>query len=104
MWITVPAPLGFPPVFYLENSVAGLQLRDFVLDRGYTEGYAWDYDEKDDSSKSNDRVNSGHLIKHVLIVAGIAIGLALTFVAVKFTEKYKQSQELSPHRYTKLNA
>lgn len=41
--VTVPAAIGYPPVFYQQGSVAGEALRAFLIERGYTEGYQWDY-------------------------------------------------------------
>jgi len=38
----VPAPIGFPPVFYQKGSVHGVQLRAYLLRMGYTQGYEWD--------------------------------------------------------------
>lgn len=40
--MTVPAAIGFPPVFYQQGSVAGEELRAFLVSQGYTEGYHWD--------------------------------------------------------------
>lgn len=40
-WISVPAPVGFPPVFYKDSSAWGAQLRDFVVNQGYTVGFEW---------------------------------------------------------------
>lgn len=42
--VTVPAGLGFPPVFYQQGSAVGAELRAFLLAKGYTAGYHWDWD------------------------------------------------------------
>lgn len=34
-YVAVDAPVGYPPVFYLNSSVAGLKLREFVVKNGY---------------------------------------------------------------------
>jgi hypothetical protein len=41
--VTVPAGMGFPPVFYQQGSAVGAELRAFVVHQGYTAGYHWDY-------------------------------------------------------------
>jgi hypothetical protein len=41
--VTVPAAMGFPPVFYQQGSVRGAELRAYLLQQGYTDGYHWDY-------------------------------------------------------------
>jgi hypothetical protein len=41
--VTVPAGMGFPPVFYQEGSAVGAELRAFVVQQGYTVGYDWVY-------------------------------------------------------------
>jgi hypothetical protein len=41
--VTVPAGMGFPPVFYQQGSAVGAELRAFVIQQGYTAGYHWDY-------------------------------------------------------------
>ena len=51
--VTVPAPIGFPPVFYRHGSVHGEQLREFLLEQGYTEGYTWSYSSSSSSSSSS---------------------------------------------------
>ncbi len=39
--VTVPAPIGFPPVFYRQGSVHGVQLRSYLIKMNYTSGYQW---------------------------------------------------------------
>ena len=39
-YVAVDAPIGYPPVFYLPTSIAGLKLREFVLKNGYGAGVA----------------------------------------------------------------
>ena len=34
-YVAVDAPIGYPPVFYLPDSAAGLKLREFVVKSGY---------------------------------------------------------------------
>lgn len=34
-YVAVDAPIGYPPVFYLPDSAAGLKLREFVVESGY---------------------------------------------------------------------
>ena len=72
---------------------------------GYTHGYEWDYSETD--NKSHDYVNSGHLMKHVLIVAGIMGALIATFIAMQFVSKYAKRYEEQPSsrygKYSKLS-
>ena len=41
--VTVPAPIGFPPVFYRKGSVPGIQLRNYLIKMNYTQGYHWEY-------------------------------------------------------------
>lgn len=37
----VPAPIGFPPAFYKKGSSYGAELRAFLVEQGYTDGYNW---------------------------------------------------------------
>ena len=41
--VNVPAPIGFPPVFYRKGSVHGVQLRNYLIKMNFTEGYHWEY-------------------------------------------------------------
>ena len=53
MTVTVPAEIGFPPVFYQQGSVMGEELRAFLVKQGYTDAYHWDTADSNGSSKSN---------------------------------------------------
>lgn len=55
--VTVPAPIGFPPVFYQQGSQHGEELRAYLLKQGYTAGYHWDYSE---TSGGSTLIGSGH--------------------------------------------
>jgi hypothetical protein len=43
IWLTVPAGIGYPPVFFKQSSLYGQQLRDYIIQKEYNTGYYWEY-------------------------------------------------------------
>ena len=53
-YVSVDAPIGYPPVFYLTHSVAGKKLREFVIQNGYHAKYPSSSSSSSISSISTD--------------------------------------------------
>lgn len=95
--LTVPAPIGFPPVFYQKGSVYGAQLREYLLHMGYTVGYEWDYAEcstagnesgsggtgKVGENITTDGDSTKYAVPVVIFVLLLALGVAAHFVFVQ---------------------
>jgi hypothetical protein len=59
--------MGFPPVFFRASSTAGRNLRAFLLSKGYTDGFEWNYSDVEDSDVV-DRDKALRLAALVIIV------------------------------------
>ena len=106
--VTVPAPIGFPPVFYRRGSVHGEQLREFLLEKGYTEGYTWSYSSSTasggDSSgtgsstsvdgKDEDKLDHSDSLPVYVIAIAVVLLLLLCTVALYFIRTYHNKQQL----------
>lgn len=78
--LTVPAPLGFPPVFYKSDSVYGQQLRSFVVEQNYTYGYSWSYDESTSDHKTWWQRQT--LVVRILLVVGASLFLLVVLYTI----------------------
>ena len=107
--VTVPAPIGFPPIFYRQGSVHGEQLREFLLEKGYTEGYTWSYSSSGaasggDSSgtgsstsvdgKDEDKLDHSDSLPVYVIVIAVVLLLLLCSVTLYFIRTYHNKQQL----------
>jgi alpha-glucosidase (family GH31 glycosyl hydrolase) len=91
MWLTVPASLGFPNVFYQKNSIYGNDLRQFIIKNGFSEGYSWNYD--DNIAKTNSNIT-------VYIILSICI---LIFIVTAVIYRMKKSLFIKRAKYEKLS-
>ena len=76
----VPASLGFPCVFYKQSSSYGQNLRNYLIQAGYTQGYSWNYNEQSDNhSKDSGKVTDLQL---GIIISLTCVALILLSVAI----------------------
>lgn len=67
--LRVPTPVGFPGVFYRQGSLYGNQLRAFVMEQGYDDGFNWEYndDPPPDADDDYDPIGTLTLSEKILI-------------------------------------
>jgi hypothetical protein len=77
--------MGFPAVFYQEDSLSGDTLRSYLINSGYTEGYSWKYND----SHGNDDNDEKHISVTLLaiIISFGALFLFLTLAGVVWISK-----------------
>lgn len=83
-WVTVPAGIGFPPVFYLQSSSAGADIQTYVQAQQYNSGYTWVYEDSDtptDAAVEEDDDDNFNMylvvilgLVGVLVVGGVLMG------------------------------
>ena len=78
--------MGFPAVFYQEDSLYGDNLRSYLINSGYTEGYSWDYDDSPhgDDDKSNNHLSTALL---AIVISFGALFLLLTLAGLVWISK-----------------
>lgn len=80
--VTVPAGMGFPPVFYQQGSRAGEELRAFLIAKGYTTGYHWDYPAPGTAGASSEQVSGDAALPRRDRPYAYAIPLAIVLALV----------------------
>ena len=87
--ISVPSPMGFPPVFFRASSTAGLNLRTFLLSKGYTEGFEWGYSDKE----SSDADNRNKAIQLATLVVIIGLSVSCSYCLLRHFFSWRESKQ-----------
>jgi hypothetical protein len=82
--------MGFPAVFYQEDSLYGDSLRSYLISNGYTEGYSWNYDD----SKGNDKKDISQTLL-AIILSFSALFLVLTIAGIVWITRSSSSSSSS---------
>lgn len=94
LWLTVPAGIGFPCVFYKASSVYGDSLRAFVMENNYDEGYFWDYG----TTTSTSSVTNSNEIMFFLVLLALACASSVSTVCLLYLLHRKLTKDNSNYQ------
>lgn len=101
--LRVPSPLSFPPVFFLSDSQYGQQLRAFVQEQHYCDGYVWKYSDDslamDDDDNPLGELNMAEKILLPIFFLLLLIAITWLYVAIYYDKLAQCFPCLPPDEY-----